>query len=574
MNKVFNVTILVSLVYFIFGFFVFGKLPYTFFQQDEWAIFGNYIYWDKADLDWLQRLFIYKQSTHLVPFTHLVSYGQFKLFHLNFFFYGVSAIIVHLVNAVLVCYLSFLLLRSRILSFISGFIFLTTSISHQGFTWIATTVGTSGSTLFLLLSLIFFTKYISGVGSKIRYLFLSMVFFITSLLFKETSIFAFLFFPAFWFIYQKKDFTKAKKALITLFLLGIMYVSVRIIFFVIGITTITEPGLAQPGLNVYIFRVFTLPLKFISQGILPQELIIKIANNIVELAYPVYPNFIHLGEPNPFIAQSVGVDIISYLFSLLVIIVSIIFLFLYKEREQWYGKTIVLSIVFIALSSLPFIFIPGKAGYFSLVDGRHLYATEIFTSILFSILGYSFYEILRKSRIAGAMLIMALMLLSYFHIVSIKNELYKQMQIGFLRKGVLEQIYLDYPRLPQKAIFYVESDRPYYGLPEGENILPFQSGFGQTLLVWYNDKGNSFPVCMFLDQYLYVQVSQGYRECQDRGFGYFRKKKDLRLAVLENNIEPKNIIGFSYNSSNNSLIDITSTVREELKNERYPTSIR
>lgn len=550
--------------YLFVAILTFGKLPFTFFQQDEWLIIGTYLYLDKANLDWLHKFFIYKQLTHLVPFTHLVSYAQFELFRLNFFLYGVLAIIIHLINTILVYYLSSLLLKKRILSFIAGFLFLTTSISHQGFTWIATTIGTSISTLFLLLSLIFFTKYLNQITSQIRHLFLSMIFFGTSLLFKETSIFAFLFLPAFWLIYKRKDFTKAKMALIIFLPLGILYMSIRIVnFFIISLTNSMEAGFAQPGLDVYIFRIFTLPLRFISQGILPQEFIIKIANNLMKLAYP--PNSMQLEELSPFIAQSVGADIVSYFFSVLIVAISIIFIVLYRKRKQQYSKTILLSLVFISLSSFPLIFVPGKAGYNSLIDGRHLYVTEIFVAILLAILIYGVYLWLPKKKLALSVIFIVVISFLLFHVAKIRNDINQQVDIGFIRKSILNTITSLHPKLPERVIFYMESDKAYYGLAPEDKILPFQSGLGQTLLVWYNEHGEEFPTCFFQDKFLYVQVSEGYRECGGRGFGYFRKMESLKSAILKQNIGTVDIIGFKYTSSTNTLEEITDSLRRMLK---------
>ncbi|KKS13014.1 hypothetical protein A2875_01400 [Candidatus Gottesmanbacteria bacterium RIFCSPHIGHO2_01_FULL_46_14] len=525
-------------LYLVAAIFTFWKLPFTFFQQDEWLIIGTYLYLDKAGLDWLHRFFIYKQLTHMVPFTHFVSYTQFELFRTNFYLYGLTAITIHLINTVLVYHLSSLLLKKRVLAFIAGFLFLTTSISHQGFTWIATTIGTSVSTLFFLMSLIFFSKYLNQTTSQIRHLILSMIFFFSSLLFKETSLFGFLLFPAFWFIYKRKDFIKAKMLLIVFFPLGFLYMSVRIInVYLINKGSNMEAAFVQPGLDVYIFRLFTLPLKFISQGILPQEFIINIASNLVKFSYPLLENL------NPHIAQSVGADIVSNLFSVLVIAISIIF----------YSKTILLSLVFISLSSLPLIFVPGKAGYNSLIDGRHLYIAEIFTSILLTVLIYAVYLRLARKKLALSIVSIIVISLILFHVGKIRGDIDQQVSIGLIRKSIINNITRLYPKLPQRVIFYIESDKAYYGLAPQDYILPFQSGFGQTLLVWYNEHGEEFPACFFEDQYLYVQVSEGYRECGGRGFGYFRKKENLKKTLREHSIPFKNIFAFKYTSSTSSI---------------------
>ena len=43
-------SILIIIFYTALAFLVFGKLPFTFFLQDEWVIFGSALYWDKTKL--------------------------------------------------------------------------------------------------------------------------------------------------------------------------------------------------------------------------------------------------------------------------------------------------------------------------------------------------------------------------------------------------------------------------------------------------------------------------------------------------------------------------------------------
>ena len=84
------------------------------------------------------------------------------------------------------------------------------------------------------------------------------------------------------------------------------------------------------------------------------------------------------------------------------------------------------------------------------------------------------------------------------------------------------------------------------------------------MLVWYNEHGENFPSCFFKGQFLYVLQSQGYRQCEGRGFGYFRKAEDLKKSIKENNLRPENVVAFSYISSENSLKNITQKTREKL----------
>jgi hypothetical protein len=105
--------------------------------------------------------------------------------------------------------------------------------------------------------------------------------------------------------------------------------------------------------------------------------------------------------------------------------------------------------------------------------------------------------------------------------------------------------------------------RSYYGLPSEEKMLPFQSGLGQTLLVWYHDQEN-YPNEFYQNRFLWEITDQGYQEVGDRGFGYFRDKDLLRQAIAQYNLVPESLVAFSWNSQTEELKDVTVLVREEL----------
>lgn len=556
--------LLVLFVYAIFAVLAFGKLPFTFFQQDEWAIFGNFLVWDKASLGIWDRLFVYEQDTHIIPFSNLVSYLQFKLFELNFSAYAIFSIVLHSINSFLVYYLADILTKNKKISFLAGFLFLISAIPHQAITWVATTVGTVGSTFFILLSLISFTYFLME-KKRHRYILLSLLFIIISLGFKETSLFLFLFFPMIWFLFTKeKELSLLVKVFSPFGIFGVFYMLLRLYFVLFGYkSTSPAEAVSQASLPVYLYRLFSVPLKFIAQSFIPVPFIVTSANNLVRLAYP---QFLQDGVANPYIVESVASDIISYVIVLALLTVSLTLAFqLKKKKEIFLVRTIFICLIFILLGSLPFILIPGKAGYFSLLDGRHLYLTNIFASIFIVCVGYGLYTILPWKKLTVAGLTILFMYITYSNVMKIRTDLNQQMGTGFIRKKILNTIYTNYPSLPKNVVFYIEGDKSYYGLPVNEKIVPFQSGFGQTLLVWYNTHGNTFPACLFKEKYLYVLLSEGYKECEGRGFGYFRKIDTLSEAVATNKIPSENIIAFTYNSSTSTLTDITSRIRKDLQ---------
>lgn len=552
--------IFLLIFYFLLSTIIFWKLPSTFFQQDEWAIFGIHLYGDKVGLSLFQRLFLFEQYIHLIPLSMLFSYLQFKFFGLNFFLYAIFDIIFHTVNALAVFYLAFLLTKERKVSFIAGALFLANSITHQATTWVATTVGTEGSTFFILLSIIFFILY----SQKRRYChsFISVFFLCISLLFKETGIFIFLFLPVLWLLYAKnKNYKSFIKDFSPFFLLGIGYVLFRIYFLVFGYISTSSPDItSQPDLSVYLYRLTTYPLKFIAQSFIPISYVIQFAESIILLAYP---NFVNEKIPNIHVVQTIGSDLVSYIISIIILLTCLVMIKYLKQKKEKGSKLIILCISFIFLSSLPFILIPGKAGYFSLIDGRHLYLTSIFSSIFLSVIIFTPMNFFKKNKIIFFITAVVIFKIVVFNASQIKTDILKQVDYANVRKSILEKIINTYPSLSSRAIIYAESDKAYYGLPLDQQILPFQSGFGETLLVWYDQHGGNFPACFFQAKFLYDITSEGYKECNGRGFGYFRKIESLRRSMKENNISINSVLGFRYSYSGTLISPID--MKKELK---------
>ena len=152
------------------------------------------------------------------------------------------------------------------------------------------------------------------------------------------------------------------------------------------------------------------------------------------------------------------------------------------------------------------------------------------------------------------------------NIMATKIELGKISEIGKYRHNILNQISEDNLKLTDKQVFYTESDTSYYGLPDETKILPFQSGFGQTLLVWF-EKSERFPNDFFRDHYLWPIDSQGYKEVDNRGFGYFRDFNLLKSKITEYNLSESSVIAYSWDSKTNKLTNISDIIRLKLKND-------
>lgn len=551
--------------------YAYGKLPLTFFQQDEWAGFRNVIYHQSTDSKGAKlELFFKGSSVHFTPFTNFIFQLQYRFFHLDFIPYIMASLILHLFNTLLVFYLASILFKRFDLSLIVGLLFAVNSSSHQAVSWVAASINTQGACLFTLLSLIFLAK------QQFTFSILALA---LSLGFKETSIFLFIFLPiSCLFLARKRKIFPLKKLLIPLFVFAFFYFSLRLflLFNAPSLPVEQAKALTQPSKVVYLYRLVSLPLRTIPQSLISTRQIISWAERLVFLAYSHY--FVAAdGSANPYVVETIAFDLMSYFLALVILLFSYTLYCYFKQtKEKRLSKGLLFSLTLIISSAFPFIFIPGKAGFFSIFGPRNLYITGIGSSLLLSlgIFGFSGWLASKikktgKSKeefLAYGLMFTLLMAVLFIHVRNIRKDIDKLVINSQLRKSILNQIEASYPDLPEKVIFYTKSDKAYYGLPADEKILPFQSGFGQTLLVWYQEK-EKFPSCFFQDVFLYEITSQGYRGCQGRGFGYFRKYENLVKALGDNNLSAENIYAFSWDGKREKLTNITNKIRQKLEKD-------
>jgi len=135
------------------------------------------------------------------------------------------------------------------------------------------------------------------------------------------------------------------------------------------------------------------------------------------------------------------------------------------------------------------------------------------------------------------------------------------------RREVVAQLKKYLPKLPQKVVFYIETD----GLSAYGPILPFQTSVPQALTVVYYDK-NPLPD-NFFNRPLFEGRSQGYQYSERRGFGYYTSKKKLSEDILSGAFSPTDIYAFYYKSLKGELLDNTLQVRKEMDDYIKKTDI-
>lgn len=558
-----NIIPVLTILFAIFA--TFKNVTNTFFQQDEWQYFGSTIYALQSSHPIANILLpLQGQLTHFFPLATLMFLLEYIFFKTNFPPYVLLSLLIHTANALLLYILVYLLTRKRVLAWGAALLFSVNSLAHQPITWVAAGIGTLPGTFFLLL---FFLSLVRFGQTKRRimliYCLLSLL---TSILFKETSLFVFLFLPLVWFtmkIVLRRFLEVPKVALFTFVGLGVFYIVLRIFFLIIPLRSeqpeIGDVSLTSPA--AYVYRLVTVPLKAFPQSIIPFSILKIVSGGLVHLAYPYY--VASDGVANPYVAESIVFDLTCYLASTLLLFVSFVCYRRMRKQEPALTPLLVISLLFIGTSAIPFIFVPGLAGFFSIFEPRNLYVVGIGSTLWFVLVLYS---LVNWSRFAKKYYITILLvaLIALFHSFSIQHDIRKLIEIGTIRKHLLTTVETAYPALPAKVVFFTQSDTSYYGLPDYEKVLPIQSGFGRMLMVWYQDN-EKFPGCLYENQFLHDLRTQGYKYCDGRGFGYARTYESLLQILHENKLNGSDVIAFAWTDKEKQFTDIAPDIRSKLR---------
>ena len=524
----------------------------TFFQQDEWNGFGGVYTVNGRSLVSLVTTSFTPNIGHYVPFSKIAFESLFFLFGLNFHSWFLVSLSWHLGIVVILYLLAQRLFKNDYLSLVASLLFAISASGDQATLWTVTDINTHGATFFALLSLIYFFDYVKNT-KRYKNLVLQILFLFISLGFKEIAIGFFLLYPFSYFIFaKKKDFSKIKYSSIML-LLGLLYIGSRVLMYLFPNTSGAPVVFESQPLSVFIYNLITFPFKALSQTIVPPNIFLLVGKIIPDILIK------HLGLSRGTMGYDIFIEKVV-LEALFIIVFALIIggiITLYKKRSVNF-KIIFFAFLFIVLNSLIYAFSPARAGIITFIDSRNLYFITIGMSLLITALVKIIY---RKIRLLSYLIISVLFVLN---ICWLRMDLGYQEKVGSVRKNILTQIKKDYPNLPPKTIFYTESDSSFYGLAESERIMPFQSGFGQTLLVWYQER-EKFPKEFFINNYLWGIKNQEYKVIENRGFGYFRDFDKLVQTVGKEGVSVGSIIAFRYDSEQQVLENMTREIRGRLR---------
>ncbi len=525
----------------------YSKILFGFFQQDEWlSLAFNHLLGPNI-LNVISQSFA-PSVGHYQPLNTLILYWMTTVFRVNYMPYSLTSILLHLANVVMVYFLALGVFKEKKLSFITSLLFGVGAAAHQATSWVMADVGIHLSTFFALASLISFSIFLERAETKL--FFNSLALLVVSLLFKETAIGFFIFYPIMFYVFAGTKLKKIRKFPILILVTGFAYLLSRVLMIAIPSSYANNNTLVTHSQSFFhlIYNMITIPALSLVQAIIPSSLLVEFSRFITtrlptsltgEFGTTAFDIF-----ANKRVLESLNILLFAS-------ILYLIFLVIKKIGSSFQKKVIISAVLFIIVNSLIYALAPDQSGIMTIVESRNLYFISIATSFL---LVFIFKKISP-----------AIYLIIILNIILLNGYLTHLNMNASDRRTVLNQIKNDYPVLPKRTLVYIESDTSYYGLPDTVRIVPFQSGFGQTLLVWYMD-ADYFPNSFFKDRFLWEIKEQGYRQESDRGFGYFRDFGLLKQTIKEYNLPIDSVISYFWNGKFHTFTNTTEKTRLKLKN--------
>lgn len=538
----------VFLIFLCITIFAFWGLWNTFFQQDEWLLFGRAIHQSQG----LPFSFLDFAGNHFWPAGNAFWFLFYKVFGFNALYYSFVAILLHALVSFLVWrFINGFILNGRI-SFLLALLFSISFPAAQPVLWFAIPFFLFPAIIFLLLFLIYLEKCNDKRSlNKKNYLVLFLLF-LASFIFREESMTLLLFLPIYILLFWKGNKRELMKP-------GLVLVTAIFVFILarIGLEAINgEHIIYEEGSRklIILYNLISIPPKMIFQNFFDYVNFWWPASNwYAKLAFP------WLSIDGNTVSKAVFEDLVFLLSIPFAALIGASFM----KSSTKNKKIMIFSLFWIFVCSVILSF-GGRRLQF--LESRYLYLGSIGVILLL----YSIISPLVK--ISGRFRFLFVISLSVVYIGFIIyfytgvrwwiNDFYTP--VAEQRKSVISQILKTYPKIQKNTIFFVQCKNTCLS---DDIILPFQSGVGQMLLVLYGSR-NELDYGPFLGRYfLWDWQSQDYKKISDYGFGYFRDFKKLKNVYIKEHMKSEEIVAFSFDKSNNKIEDISDKIRKQLMSD-------
>lgn len=523
----------------------FWNLPRTFYQQDEWQALGHNL------IEGINNLTKYSSPIQIIlgegrPLTRALNLLFFGFFKFDLVPIAIFSIIFHTLNTFLVFFLVKRISPKTFLAFFTSLFFAVNSVSHQAVTW-AAAAGTLPATTLILLSILTYFRFLED--EEKQWLYFSFGSAILSLFFKETGLFLFVFLPLLSLLFKKK--ATCKDFLVThlpLFVYGGLLLTFRMIE--LFLRTEHVAGFVGGGKNfigTVIFHLILYPLTSLFQVFVPSLDLYRLTPILTKIQYKFL-----LGSPFiDLVAQSVVADLAAVMGS--AVLLGFLIYAINRTKDEVMKRNILFALSLFFLSFLPYAVLHRESSYLS---SRYFYVGGVAGGMIF---GYIVIFLADLSKYFKWVILGLVALYLYHHASIIRNDINYQVSLGNQKKAVLLGIKKAYPKLEKDNIFYVTSDKAFYG----DITNPFQNGLGYILEVWYYDSGN-IPKEFLTENFLWDLGSEGYRKIGERGFGYFQDINKMIQVMKENNLSKNIVHAFYYDSKTGQILDNTQEIQERL----------
>lgn len=541
----------IAILFILLTFFLYGKSGYGFFVHDEWLAINSILYNQYVGELWKLLMPGKEIFNHYNPLTTLSFITEHHFFGFDYRFYELISIFTHGLNGVLLYFFALRWTKRIHIALPVALLFITNSISGQTIMWIGEGNGLLQATTLLLVSLHLLSSYLQ-TRKYYLLLFLSALVFV-SLFFKEDTLFLLFGIPMFSYILGEK-INKQDAVTISLALAAAFTVYFISRAFLVIVGSYVHGGnliATASGLPAYPWVAALVPIKMLSQSIVPEHLIMSVAG------------LVRIAVQQTMVREVIVANIVLLVSGAIISYTAIRIAKFYQfTNEIRLMKLTLFSVVLIVGSALSYVFVPWRESNFSLLPSRYLYVASIGASIFVVLTIYSVWSTRRITKlgrcVSMAGFVISMGFIMFFHYANLRSMVSKFAALGTIRRSLLETLSFQYPQLPKMVIIFAHAPH--------ENILPTSIGFGQMALVWYAQT-EQFPTCLFKDSYLSGILEQDYKECDGRGFGYARTYHDLINLTEKNHLRPENIIAFSWTADKRLFIDITDTVRTRVQKD-------
>jgi len=529
-KKLFSVVILIIIMVIAFW-----NVNNIFFQQDEWLGLGNAFSFRAGGgiRQIMQEVFWPNHSvSRILPLTGLTNYVVFNTFKLNPWAYGLLAVSVASVNAILLYLILQKWLESHILGVMVASLWITNNLALQSITWIGTFIPSQFSVLFLLLAWYSWQR---------QRLWLTVALMWASLWYKEMAPFYIILFPILAWLQKKLT---VKTLIILTLPLVIMLGLPKLINLTRNLPIVVSPSLVPVTNENVFYNMWLLPARTLAHIFLPTNSLYKIFYRVDAIHYGIIGN----GQ----IVESVVGDAFSLLVSFYILLAIFSLTALGKGPHS---EAVWISLMVLFISILPYALFNNQN---AILEPRYyIYpALAAYLAIVVSV-----YRVFKASPkyIGSLILVLIFSPLLRQNILGVQANLSWDIQTGQYRRQILKTVDSVRNNLGKNNIFL-------FSAPQG-GFYEFQSGFGQTLAVWFYDTGK-IPVEVLRDRDFWELGYEGIKNYSGRKYGYFMNYDKL-LSVVKNDVElnPNQIIAFMWNSQNHTVKNNTQEVREKLKRD-------